>query len=170
MTPTFRIANSNVLSFRRRKHSPPIWLQVYRDISQVSYQCRQRILRHRARDSQIQQGDVFISFRHTISRDASRQIRDGRRRGGKRLLWRTMRNDVRRRPDGGTWGRIWKDREAGRFASALPRYCARVLRDRTGDHVSQVFECIALSLELSDVHCGFALAYQASLGRFHQVS
>lgn len=38
-------------------------LQVHRDLSQITYQRRQRILRHRTRDPQIQQGDVFVHRR-----------------------------------------------------------------------------------------------------------
>merc|ERR1711939_146853 len=79
---------------RGQRARPLIRLQVHRDLSQVTHQCRQRLLRHCAGDPQIQQGHERLSRRQQLTLQGShRQDGDGRRQPGRRLL-RQMRSHV----------------------------------------------------------------------------
>lgn len=81
-------------SHRGQRARPLIRLQVHRDLSQVTHQCRQRLLRHCAGDPQIQQGHERLSRRQQLTLQGShRQDGDGRRQPGRRLL-RQMRSHV----------------------------------------------------------------------------
>jgi hypothetical protein len=57
-----------------------VWLQVHRDVGKVAHQRRQRLLRHRTGDSQIQQGDVIIHGRVLGQSGERRHLENGRRR------------------------------------------------------------------------------------------
>lgn len=51
---------ANTLGNRWRKASTELWLQIHRDVRQVTYQRRQRLLRYRQGNPQIQQRDVIL--------------------------------------------------------------------------------------------------------------
>ena len=48
---------TQVRIIRRRESSPPIRLRLHRNIRQITHQRRQRLLQHRPRDQEIQQGN-----------------------------------------------------------------------------------------------------------------
>ena len=64
---------------RRTKPRQELWLQIHRDVGQVAHQRRQRLLRHCARDPQIQQGNVVVHRRSLGRPGLQRHPKDGRR-------------------------------------------------------------------------------------------
>lgn len=89
-----------MLTFNRRgqEPGPAVRLQIHRDIRQIAHQRGQCLLRHRARDPEIQQRHVRLPGCRR-RQTTTRQDGDGRRRPRCRLL-QQVRGDVRRNSPG----------------------------------------------------------------------
>ena len=81
---------------RGRSARPSVRLQVHRNIRQIPYQRRERLLRPRPRDPSLQQGNVLVPLRLRRVRRPRTRGQDGRERAGReRWLLRELRHHVK---------------------------------------------------------------------------
>ena len=52
--PFISIFGSNISAIRGSEFGTAVWLQVHRDVGEITHQCGQRILRYRTRNPQVQ--------------------------------------------------------------------------------------------------------------------
>lgn len=96
-----RIIKHCVLTYlsaqRGQKSRSILWLQIHRDVRQITNKRRQRLLRYRTRDPEIQQRYVWVSERQWREDTASHEDGDGWGGSGCWMLRWKVRGDVKRR-------------------------------------------------------------------------